>query len=230
MRRKSLIVLGVLLLVFSLQSCKSRPEQSLLKSYFHACSLNDVTTMSTMAIDPIMIDAESWTATMVGEEVIEPAALGDMGKTEADLKKQLDGHVGPTLDAKDILDVAKDDFNSARTAAARAAAKAKVDEAQKKYDEEYKVHQDLQRQYNEAKAAAAKEEEITSFSLGAGQLANIRDLKGEVHSKDVEVEVKTKDGAVKKYKITMKMYSLRDEAANIAHRGRWIITKFEQLS
>jgi aromatic ring-opening dioxygenase catalytic subunit (LigB family) len=105
-----------------------------------------------------------------------------------------------------------------------------VDEAQKKYDEEYKLHQDLQRNYNEAKAAAAKEEEITSFSLGAGQLANIRDLKGEVHSKDVEVEVKTKDGAAKKYRIMMKMYNLRDEAANIAHRGRWIITKFEQLS
>jgi hypothetical protein len=186
--------------------------------------------MSTMAIDPIKIDAESWTTTMVGEEVVEPAALGEMGKTEADLKKQLDAHVGPTLDAKDILDVAKDDFNSARTAAARAAAKARVDEAQKKYDEEYKLHQDLQRNYNEAKAAAAKEEEITSFSLGAGQLANIRDLKGEVHSKDVEVEVKTKDGAAKKYRIMMKMYNLRDEAANIAHRGRWIITKFEQLS
>jgi hypothetical protein len=175
--------------------------------------------MSTMAIDPIKIDAESWTTTMVGEEVVEPAALGEMGKTEADLKKQLDAHVGPTLDAKDILDVAKDDFNSARTAAARAAAKARVDEAQ-----------NLQRNYNEAKAAAAKEEEITSFSLGAGQLANIRDLKGEVHSKDVEVEVKTKDGAAKKYRIMMKMYNLRDEAANIAHRGRWIITKFEQLS
>jgi len=230
MRRKGLIVLGMMLVLFSLQSCKSKPEQGLLASYFHACSLNDVTTMSTMAIDPIKIDASSWNVTKVGEEKIEPASLPDMTQKEADLKKQVEGHVGPTLDAKDALDVAKDELNSARTPAARAAAKAKVDQAQTKYDTEYKLHQDLQKQYNEAKAAAAKEEEITAFSLGAGQLPNIRDLKGQVHAKDVEVAAKLKDGSTKNYRITIEMYDLKDEAANVIHRGRWVITKFESLS
>ena len=64
----------------SLQSCKSHPEQGLLKSYFHASSLNDVTTMSTMAVDPIKIDAASWSITKVSEEKIEPAALTDLNK------------------------------------------------------------------------------------------------------------------------------------------------------
>ena len=171
--------------------------------------------MSTMAVDPLKIDADSWTITKVSEEKIEPAALAEIGAKEADLKKQQDAHVPTTLDAKDALDIAKDDFTSARTAAAKAAAKAKVDAAQTKYDEEYANHQDIIRQYNEAKAAAAKEEEITTFSLGAGQLPNIRDLKGNVHSKEVEIQVKTKAGAVKNYKITIKMYDLKDEAANV---------------
>lgn len=229
MRRKSLIAVGVVLALISLQSCKSNPEQSLLKSYFHAVSLNDVSTMSTMAVDPLKIEAASWTITKAGETKIEPASLAELAKAEVDLKKQQDVHVPVTLDAKDALDVAKDEYNSARTAAAKAAAKAKMDAAQTKYDDEYKIHQDIIRKYGEAKAATAREEEITTFSLGAGQLPNVRDLKGEVNSKEVEVQIKEKGGAVKNFKITIRMYNLKDEAANIPHRGRWIITKFEQI-
>lgn len=229
MRRKSLIAVGVVLALISLQSCNSNPEQSLLKSYFHAVSLNDVSTMSTMAVDPLKIEAASWTITKAGETKIEPASLAELAKAEVDLKKQQDVHVPVTLDAKDVLDVAKDEYNSARTAAAKAAAKAKMDAAQTKYDDEYKIHQGIIRKYGEAKAATAREEEITTFSLGAGQLPNVRDLKGEVNSKEVEVQIKEKGGAVKNFKITIRMYNLKDEAANIPHRGRWIITKFEQI-
>jgi hypothetical protein len=229
MRRTCLILLGLVFVLATFQSCSSKPEQSLLTSYFHAISLNDVSTMSTMAVDPLKIEAESWTITKVSEEKIEPAALAEMGKKEADLKKQYEASSGPALDAKDSLDSAKDEFNSARTAAAKGAAKAKVDAAQAKFDEAYQANRGLLNQYNETKTAAAKEEEITSFSLGAGQLPNIRDLKGDVHSKELEVQVKGKDGAAKNYKITIKMYDLKDEAANIARRGRWVITKFEQL-
>ena len=229
MRRNSLIALAVILAVISLQSCKSSPEQTLLKSYFHAVSLNDVSTMSTMAVDPLKIDAESWTITKAGEVKIEPASLADMAKAEVDLKKQQDTHIPVTLDAKDILDNAKDELTSARTGAARAAAKAKVDAAQLKYDEEYKLHQDIIRKYGEAKTATAREEEITAFSLGDRNITNIRDLKGEVHSKEIEVQINEKGGAVKNYKITMRMYNLRDEEQNLPRRGRWVITKFEQI-
>ncbi len=229
MRRKSLIVFTVVLALVSLQSCKSHPEQRLLQSYFNASSMNDVTTMSTMAVDPIKIDVANWSITNVSEEKVEPAALTALGQKEVDLKKQYDQSVAPTLDAKDSLDVAKDEFNSARTAAAKANAKAKMDEAQKKYDAQYEANRNILKDYNDAKAAAAKEEEITSFSLGAGQLPNIRDLKGTIHAKEVEVQVKTKAGAAQNWRIIMRMYNLKDEAANLVHRGRWVITRFEQL-
>ena len=229
MKRKSLIILGLAVALVSLQSCSSKPEQSLLTSYFNAVGLNDISTMSTIAVDPLKIEAESWSITKVGEEKIQPASLAEMGKKEADLKKQYEASSGPALDAKDTLDSAKDEFNSARTAAAKGAAKAKVDAAQKKFDEAYQNNRNLLNQFNETKTAAAKEEEITTFSLGAGQLPNVRDLKGNVHLKELEVQVKGKDGAVKNYKITIEQYDLKDEAANIARRGRWVITKFEQL-
>jgi DNA-binding NtrC family response regulator len=38
---------------------------------------------------------------------------------EQDSKKKMDGHVTPTLEAKDAVDIAKDEFDSSRTAAAK---------------------------------------------------------------------------------------------------------------
>jgi hypothetical protein len=90
--------------------------------------------------------------------------------------------------------------------------------------------QAFKKDYNTAKAAAAAEEEMTMFSLGARELATVRELTGDVHSKDVEVAITTKAGGTKNYKLTMKMYLLRDEVNNIPHRGQWKIIKFESLS
>lgn len=229
MRRKSLFVLAGILILFSLQSCKSNPEQTLLSKYFDAMTMKDNMTMSTMAQEPQMIEWASWKIAKVSEEKIVPAALPDLNKLELDSKKKMDGHVTPTLEAKDAVDVAKDEYDSSRTAAAKAAAKKKMDDAQKKFDEENNLHNELKKAYNDAKAAAAKEEAVTDFSLGAGQLANIRDLKGDVHSKEVEVEVKAKDGSTKKYRFDLRMYKLRDETLNLNHNGRWVIVTQEQI-
>jgi vacuolar-type H+-ATPase subunit I/STV1 len=232
MKKNVIIVFAMCLSLVAVQSCSSKPEQNLLSSYFNAISMNDISTMSSMALDPVKIEAESWKVSAVSEEKIEPAPLAELNKKELDLKKQVEQHVGPTLDAKDTLDVAKDDFSSARTGGARAAAKAKVDAAQLKYDEEYKIHQDLQKQYNEAKAAAQREEDLANFSLGVragGQIANLRELTGEVRTKDVEIEAKDKAGAIAKHRITMRIYTLKDETVGVTHRGQWKIMKIEAL-
>ncbi len=229
MRRKSLFVLALVLILLPLQYCKSHPEQNILSRYFNAMTLNDTMTMSTMALEPMKIDWASWKILSVSEEKIEPAVLPDLNKQELDAKKKMDDHVTPTLEAKDAVDIAKDEYDSARTAAAKAAAKKKVDEAQLKFDDETNLHNELKRAYNETKAAAAREENITSFSLGAGQLANIRDLKGDVHSKEIQVEIKAKDGSSATYHFNMRMYRLKDETLNLPHNGRWVIVKQEQL-
>jgi hypothetical protein len=229
MKKKGLIVLGVFLLVGTFQSCKSKPESGLLKRYFNAIRLNDVTTMSTMALEPVGIDAASWKITAVTVEKIEPATLPGLNKNEVEMKKILDGHVGPTLAASDELDVAKDELSSALTGAAKAAAKRKLDEAQAKYDQERALHNEMQKNVNEAKAASTREEEITKFSLGQRELANVRELTGNVHSKEVDVQVKTKAGDTKNYRFYLRQYMLKDEVNNVNHRGRWVIVKFEQL-
>lgn len=229
MRKKGLIIIGVILLLFVLQSCSSKPEDTILKRYFHADSLKDKTTMSNVAIEPISLDAVSWKVVSVSEEKIEPALLPELNKKELELKKKQEESIGMTLDAKEDLDIAEDELKNARTAEAKRAAKKKADEMKVKYEEIYANHLQLQKELNEAKAAAAREEEITNFSLQAGDISNIRDLTGQVHSKDVEIAVEGKTGA-RNYRVIMRKYDLKDEVLNLPRRGRWIILKIELIS
>jgi hypothetical protein len=229
MRKKSLMIIGAMLVLVAFQSCSSKPEEGLLKRYFNAVRMNDNSTMSSMAIEPLTMDVSGFNVVSVAPEKIEPAVLPEMSKQEAYLKKKLEEHVGPTIDAKDALDVAKDELDTARTKAAKQAAQKKMDEMQAKYDQEFGLHKELQKGYNDAKAAAAKEEEITAFSLGAKDLVNIRDLTGDVHSKELDIKIKTRDAGDKNYKLFMRRYILKEEATNLKHNGRWVIVKFEPL-
>jgi len=229
MRKRSLMIIGVVLILVAFQSCSSKPEEGLLKKYFNAVRMNDNSTMASMALEPLTMDVSGFSVVSVMQEKIEPAVLPEMSKQEAALKKKLEEHVGPTIDAKDAVDVAKDELDTARTKAAKQAAQKKMDEMQAKYDQEFGLHKELQRGYNDAKAAAAKEEEITAFSLGAKDLVNIRDLTGDVHSKEVDIKIKTRDAGDKNYKLLMRRYILKEEATNLRHNGRWVIVKFEPL-
>jgi len=229
MKRKSLSAIGVILLLFVLQSCTSHPEEGLLKRYFNAIKLNDVTTMSTMAVEPISMDVESWEIISVSEEKIEPASLPEMNRLELELKKKVEESVGITLDAKDELLDAEYERDQARTRAARRAAQNKIKELQATYDEIYATHQQLQTDYNEAKGATAREEQIASFSLGAGDITNIRDLTGQVHSKEVDIKVVGKE-ATKNYRLYLRVFNLKDEVLNVNRRGQWKIIKFELIS
>ena len=222
MRKKYLLALGVLMAFFILQSCSSNPEEGLLERYFNAVTLKDNQTMSSMALEPIELDLESWELVSVTEERIESVSLPDLNKKELDLKKTEEDHRNPVLEAQDFLYAAKDELDLARTGAAKNAARRKVEELQAKYDEEYAKHNEIRAEYTAAREAAATEEQITAFSLGVRELLGIRDLGGEVHFKEVDLKVKLKDGTEKGYRAYLRMYELEEH-----HRGRWIITRFE---
>ena len=229
MRKKTLIVIGVFLAFLVIQGCTSAPEKTLLKKYFNAVMMNDNDTMSSMALEPLQPELGSWSVVSIGPEKIEPASLPALNKAEIEAKKLQDAQIGPTLDADAALKDAQYEKDTSRSAAGKAAAQRKVDELQAKYDIENGKMQDLKKAYSAAKAAAAAEEEMTMFSLGARELPTVRELTGEVHSKDVVVSITNRSGVKKDYKLLMREYLLKDEANNIPHRGRWVIIKFEPL-
>jgi hypothetical protein len=230
MRNKTLIVLGVFVAFFVVQGCTSAPEKTLLKKYFNAVTMNDNDTMSSIALEPFQPELGSWKVVSIGEEKIEPASLPALNAAEVEAKKAQDAQIGPTIDASTLLQDAQYEKDTSRSAAGKAAAQRKVDELQAKYDVENGKMQEFKRVYNAAKAAAAAEEEMTMFSLGARELPTVRELVGDVHSKSVEIAVTNRAGATKNYKLMMKQYLLRDEVNKIPHRGRWVIIKFEPLS
>lgn len=223
MNRKSLSLIGIFLVMVFMQSCSSDPEKNLLDMYFHADSLGDIATMSSMAIAPISLNADSYEILSVTEEVIKPATLPDLNKKYLDIKKQVEDSIGITLAASDELDNAKFAEETTRTAAAKRAARSKVNAAQTKYDEQYEKHKNNQIEKNDAEAEAQKEEEITLFSLGIKELLNVRDLTGEVSFKEVTLRTVGDEGT-KDYKFFLRMYTLQDFPA-----GRYIIVSIVAL-
>lgn len=229
MNRKTLVLFGILLAFFVVQSCSSNPERALLSRYFNAVTMNDNATMASMALEPAQWEVASWEVVSVSPEKTEPVTLPDLNKKEMEAKKAQDAQIGPTMDADAALANAKDELDLARTAGAKAIAKKKVDEAQAKYDEEYGKMKELKKAYTDAKNAAAMEEQVTLFSLGERELAGVRDLTGTVHSKDVVVKIKTKQGAVKNYKLPMRMYEVKTDSG-MRHPSRWVIIRFEPVA
>jgi hypothetical protein len=230
MRKRTLIVIGVFVAFFVIQGCSSAPEKTLLKKYFNAVTLNDNDTMSSMALDPFQPELGSWSIVSIGPEKVEPASLPALNKAEIEAKKLQDAQIGPTIDADTALKDAQYDKDTSRSAGGKAAAQKKIDELQKLYDVQNGKMQEFKKAYNAAKAAAASEEEMTMFSISARELPTVRELTGDVHSKDVEVAITNRSGATKNYRLTMKQYLLKDEVNNIPHRGRWVIIKFQPLS
>ena len=228
MSRKILSLIGIFLFMVVMQSCSSDPEENLLDRYFHASTLNDVDTLSSMAIAPISIKVESYEILSVTEEVIQPATLPDLNKKFLDIKKQVEDSVGITMATSDDLDNAKFDEETARTAAAKRAARTKVSAAQAKYDEQYEKHKNIQEEKNVAEAAADKEETITLFSLGVQELLNVRDLTGDVIFKELTVRTVGEEGT-KDYKFFLRKYTLKDEVMNQSWRGRYIFVLIEPL-
>jgi len=230
MRKRTLIVIGVFVAFFVIQGCTSAPEKTLLKKYFNAVQMNDNDTMSSMALEPLQPELGSWAIVSIGAEKVEPASLPALNKAEIEAKKIQDAQIGPTIDADTALKDAQYEKDLARSAAGKAAAQRKIDELQAKYDVENGKMQEYKKTYNAAKTAAAAEEEMTMFSLGLRELATVRELTGDVHSKDVEIAITNRAGVKKNYKLMMRQYLLRDEVNNIPHRGQWKIFKFEPLS
>lgn len=230
MRRKALFVLSILIAFFVFQTCSSNPERTLLERYFHAVALNDNQTMSTMAYEPLELDVDSWEIMSVSEEEVSPAVLPDLNQKEMELKKQEEDHVIPVLDAQDALYNAQDELDLARTSSARNAARKKVEAAQAAYDEEYAKHSELRKAYNDAKAVAEREEDITAFSLNMGDLPIVRSLTGNVHFKEVDIKIRTRAGSEVNYRTYLRMYDLEDESGGTPiPSGRWIILNFQPL-
>ena len=231
MRKKSLSLLGVILLIslFFLQSCQSKPEVKVLERFFHAVRMGDRTTIGTMALEPISPEYTSWEITATSEETVEPFGLPELNSKELELKKQVEESIIITMNAKDEVDDALFEMENAQTREARRAAQRKVDDLQKKYDEIRARHNQVQVDYSTAQEKAAREQKVTSFSLGAGEVPNIRELSGNVHSKEVEVRVTLVSGDVKNYKCHLLRYDLRDETLNLHRRGMWKILRFEDL-
>jgi len=223
MNKKVLSYLGIVLLILMIHSCSTHPEKALLERYFSAMSLNDLNTLSTMAIEPADFEFESWEIVSVTEEHADLFQLPELDKKEKELKEKLDDHTIETLNARDEMDAAKFEMERRRTRANIN----EFNEAEEKYNKLYEANKALRKEYNDIKEAANRAEETALFSLG-GNFPRIRQFQGDVYKKEVEIKVHN-NGEEANYKVYMRRYKLEDPQTEISHSGRWIILRFEKI-
>ena len=101
---------------------------------------------------------------------------------------------------------------------------------QAKYDQEFGLHKELQKNYNDAKFAAAREEEITGFLPGRQGSGHDPRPDGRSPLEGSRSEGQDQGTRRQEYKLFMRRYILKDEATGLKHNGRWVIIKFEPLA
>ena len=231
MRNRALIVIGLLVAFLAIQGCSSAPEKTLLKKYFNAVQMNDNDTMSSMALEPFQPELGSWSIVSIGAEKIEPASLAgaeqgrDRGQEAAGRADRADDRrrYGPQG-----RPVRKGHLPVRRRQGRRSEEDRRAPgQVRRRERQDAGIQEGLQCRQGRRRRGRGDDDVLPRRQR---ELPTVRELTGDVHSKDVEIAVTNRAGVTKNYRLAMRQYLLKDEVNNIPHRGRWMIIKFEPLS
>ncbi len=219
--KKILIIVSVIVLLLLSSACKEK-EQTIVEKYFKAMKVNDNTTLSAMAISPILLEYKSFVVkTPLAErqeiDIKYPRLNMELVKLEQKLtEKQENARNKKDAfdDAKYYLEdkeAAKEDADSGRLPKEYLndldAYHEKADKELKKASREYKSTK-----YRVRKKKINIENEKKLMILSTGIKKELENYKGKATTRLVEVEVELMDGVKKTYAFKLRKYLLyRDE-------------------
>ena len=205
-----------LLLAAAAVAC-SGPEKKVVDNYFNAVRAKDNQTLSSFAAVEFTDPVQSWKVQATRDEAPAPATLPQLATHMKDLEAQAasakKGWDGYKL--QHYGDLTKVDELRKKGSAVPAALQATAAEWDK-YNEKTR---ELKKQIAAAKVELDREKRSARLSMGA--LDDLEALQGEVHTKQVDVEV-TSNGQPKQYVMTLKKYELkRDQGPR--PMSRWVV-------
>jgi hypothetical protein len=208
----------------------SGPE-STVNYYFKSISQSDTAALSVIMLKPTGTNYQSWKVSSVSEEKVEPAMLPNLEETVLALRKKLEEHVGSVMEAQDNLSRAQEELKAARTEDAIATARKKVEEFQTKFDQERERHRGMQASYKESNISMVQEESAVTLSLGvkAENMPTVKKMKGNVHSKQIDVEIVDKSMTRSKHRFHLRRYNLQEPLSGKTYDGKWIIIRIDQI-
>ncbi len=213
--KKVLIIVSVIVLLLLSSACKEK-EQTIVEKYFKAMKVNDNTTLSSMAVNPVSVEFKSFVIkTPLGEKQEVDMTYPRLNVELLKLEKKLTEKQENAKNKKDTFDDAKyylEDKEAAKEDAdAGRFPKEYLNDLQGFYVKADKELKKASREYKSTKYRVRKqkikiENEKRLMTLSTGITKDIKDYKGKATTRIVETEVVLTDGTKKTYSFKLRKY------------------------
>jgi hypothetical protein len=219
MRDRATAIAVAMALALLAVSCGGGAEQNVVNQYFTALKANDTNTLTSFAMVQFNQPVQDWKVTSVGPETKVPAPLPDLVKKAKDLEEQQKANErayrawGTDLQIYPKLDQIKE----ARSKGGKISPA--LQPLAEKYDNFQAKDRELKKQVTDAKNAVEREKR--NVALSVGNVDDIESLKGDMISKDVNVDL-TINGDKKPYVMALRRYDMK---GNTGQRlvSRWVV-------
>lgn len=225
--KKLLVIIAVLSMIFAFTSC-SKPEEVTIEQYFRAMKSGekgDLDTMSSMAVEPVYIKAQSYVITAVTEPEVKDYELPAMLAAFEKAKKERQDQIGLALDKKNELEDLEFELEDTKSRRKRAELKKKIEEAMTAADVEKKKVGDARKKVAELKAQIEMEKRLISMS--SGMKDTLENFGGRSETQIANLTVTLKDGTEQDFVMKIRRYFLTLPGAEKEKKGRIIILAFK---
>jgi hypothetical protein len=193
-------------------------EKKVVDNYFNAVKAKDNQTLSSFAAVEFNEPVQSWKVQGARDEATAPATLPQLSTRMKDLEAQVAANkkAASAYSLQKFGDIQKVNELKQKGSPVPAA----LSPVAAEWDKFNQTDRDLKKQLAAAKMELEKEKRAARLSVGA--LDDLDALQGEVHTKQVDVDV-TSNGQTKPYVMTLRKYELKREAGGPRPMSRWII-------
>ena len=206
-------------LALAVVACGGGAESNVVAQYFGALKANDTNTLTSFAMVQFDKPVQDYKITSVGPETKAPAPLPDLVQKQKDLEAELAKNSRDYRSwGNDLAIYPKlDELKAVRAKGGKLSAA--LQPIADKYDAFQAKDRELKKQVSDAKSAV--EHERRNVVLSVGNVEDIETLKGEMTTKDIELEL-TINGEKKPYVMALRKYEL---AGNTGSRmvSRWVV-------
>lgn len=218
--RAALYVAGV---VLATASCGGG-EKKVVDNYFNALKAGDNQTVSSFAAVSFSEPVDSWKVLGTREEPKTESTLpqlsANLKKLEADLAANKRGY--GAYHAQRWQEIQK--INEIRQK--NAVVPASLSSVASEHDKYQQQDKELKRQIAAAKKELEKERRAVQLSVGAQD--GLDEMRGEVETKQVDVEITSK-GQARPYQMTLRRYNLKhDQGPRVM--SRWVVQDLKPKS
>ncbi len=219
MRDRATAIAVAMALALVMAACGGGAEQNVVNQYFTALKANDTNTLTSFAMVQFNQPVQDWKVTSVGPETKVPAPLPELVKKQKDADDALAKNTREARAWANDLNIYPklDQVREARNKGG------KIAPALQPIAQKWDAYQAKDRELKKAAADAkeAVEREKRNVALSVGNVEDIESLKGDMISKDVNLEL-TINGEKKPYVMALRKY---DVTGNTGGRmvSRWVV-------